>query len=465
MRKLKTLAILSPSIMLFSCATAIPQQTISNNKLSKINSIKEFLKESKAEYFDLSPTETFVLMDFKNDQINLNAWCLQKGGTPYYCYKDSFGDEVCNKLLTKDGEAKYAGDLQYNPKDRYVVCKLPNGENLYEYRGYIVGTGFRYTAGWNYIGFIIKHKPTKMDYRLDNTLINIPKHSLSELKYTTCNKYGYCNSDWFIDREVNSLGNFGNLIATYLYCKYTLNGEFYKDNIPFEQWFKKVFIEEGAAGKNYDAQVQKEISGFYYCYDGDKSFKVKVWFVKYFEGTAKFHALYKIDPSLKNKKPKEVSFNTFQPQTEVQLDTSTTPTAFSSFEEIALYVAKTKKPFQATGGGVLVMATPTEIEGNCVQVLIRKFVNGPLTRQETLKVCNGKVVKAQDTQLTPKPAIGGSALAQLIPNCQAYGKASFNLAGYTIECKALDENRCHLQIITKAGETVIDTKTINMCNK
>jgi len=461
-KEFKLLAILTPSVILFSCVA--PKQTISNQKLSQVNNVKDLLKNTKAEYFDLSPTETFVLMAFKSDQLNLNAWCLQKGGTPYYCYRDSFGDEVCQKLVNSKGEPKYASDLYENPKTDYVVCKLPNGEKLYEYRSYLVGSGYRYTADLLYPGFVIKHAPLPMDYRV--RLIKVP-NSLQEMDYTNCHG-NYCRSSWFIHREVLGMDDFGNLVATYLYCKYKLNGKFYKGDTPFEKWFKEVFIKEGAAGRNYDEKIQKEISGFYYCYDGDKSFKVKVYFDHYFEGTAKFNAIYKLDPSLKNKKPKEVSSNINQPQTmEVQSAALTTPTAFSSFEEIALYVAKTKKPFNASAGGVLVMATPTEIEENCVQVLIRKFVNGPLTRQETLKVCNGKVVKAQDTHpaSTPRPSISGFSLTTLIPNCQAYGSAVSNFAGYTIECKALDENRCHLQIITKAGETIIDTKTINVCNK
>ena len=47
-------------ILLFSCASP----TLKEQQLTNVKGVKDILKAEKAEYMDLSPTETFALGDF-----------------------------------------------------------------------------------------------------------------------------------------------------------------------------------------------------------------------------------------------------------------------------------------------------------------------------------------------------------------------------------------------------------------
>ena len=446
-------------------------------KLSKAdietNSVNQYLKGKKFEFFSLNPTETFTFGG-ESGQLLLNDWCLTKGGTPYYHFTDRFGDWVQKKLVYYENgkaHAQYASDLYLHP-NWYVECKLPNGRTLYAYKEYPISKACQHilnSSCWYVLGLIVKHAPEKEDYywRYDPK----PDSLKNVISYMKCNG-NYCWGKIYGNNNVIGLYNIP-VLAPYIYCKYHLNGEFYKGSQKFENWWKD-FVVNGK-GEDWWSASKEDFPGIYYCYDGQKSFKLKLTFAYFSPQTMPkpvYKALLKIDPSLANRKP-------FQPvSTENQntdanriqsarKETIQTPTALSSFRNIALYVAKTKQPFQAQAGGVLVMATPVEVSGDCTLVKIQKYVNGPLYRDETLKVCGNKVVKEENTHPTNAPMPQGISgrLTSVIPNCQAYGKASVNFLGYTIECKALDSEHCNLQITTKARDKVLQVQTVNVCQK
>ncbi|GEM_PF-5848981 len=446
----------TPLILLFSCASP----TLKEQQLTNVKGVKDILKAEKAEYMDLSPTETFALGDFRATQLNLNKWCIQRGGTPLYCYKDLFGEEVCQKLIYDGNKPQYVTDIYESP-DKYVVCKLPNGKQLYKYKAYIVGRGYRYTAGRVYIGFLIDHKPTEMEFF--STDFEVP-NSLDKFPHIIINDPPYYRMYWFINKEFNGFYGLGNFLRTYLYCRYKLGGKYYKGNIPFEKWFKSEVVEKGVASYVDNPQYAKEFTGLYYCYAGNQSFKVKVGYLKYQDGNAEYVATYKVEP-LKNL-PVGEEISNATTQTNITQSEIKPPTALSPLKDIAVYVAKTQQPFKAIAGGVLVLATPVEVNQDCTSVLVSKYVNGILTQKESFKVCNGQVIGQGDVSPVkqPTPTVTNTTLGKLIPQCQSYGKASLNFAGYEIKCQALDSNHCNLQISTLKNGEVLDVKTINVCN-
>jgi hypothetical protein len=289
-KKKSLVGVLTISLTFVACAPI--GSKISAEKLTQLNDVKQVLRGMDAEYVDLSPTETFTIMDFRDGQITLNQWCMVKGGKPLYCYKDSFGETVCDPLINDQGAAKYAGDLNEKPKERFVVCKLPDGRELYKYRAYNVSTGFWATAGDVYVGFLIEHPPTKEDYYV--TTLKVPQSSLAEMPYTRCSD-GYCYSKWKFDRQVMGMGDFGNMMATYLYCKFKTGGSFTKDGESFRDFFKREFLEKGIIGYLFSGKYKENVEGLYQC-DGNKPFKAKVKFERYDAKTqtAVYNAVYKL---------------------------------------------------------------------------------------------------------------------------------------------------------------------------
>ena len=470
MRKGLILAGLFSATVIASCATP------SHPKLSKTdietNSVNQYLKSKKFEFFSLSSTETFTFGG-KSGQLLLSSWCLAKGGTPYYHFTDQFGDWVKKKLVYYEGgkaHPQYASDLYLHP-DWYVECKLPDRRTLYTYREYPVSKACQHilnSSCWYVLGLIVKHTPEKEDYYWyydpkPTSLKNV-------ISYIKCNG-NYCWGKIYGDNALIGLYDIPGL-ASYIYCKYHLNGEYYKENQKFEDWWKD-FLKNGK-GEDWWTAAKEDFPSIYYCYDKENSFKLKLTFAYFSPQTMPkpvYRALLKIDPALANQKPSQsvstrnpnIGVNYNQPAQEVVQ----TPTALSDFREIALYVAKTKQPFRAQTGGVLVIATPVELSGDCTLVKIQKYVNGPLYRDETLKVCGNRVVKAENSHPTNSPMPQGISgqLAAVIPNCRAYGQASVSFSGYTIECKALDSEHCNLQITTRAGDKVLQVQTVNVCQK
>ncbi len=455
--------------ILAGCAS--PQATKLPPQAYKTNSVNQFLKTAKHEFFTLSPTQTFAL-GYDKIQLDLNKWCIEKGGTPYYYYKDQFGDYVSKKLVYYDNHGKphpkYVTDLTED-SDSYVVCKLPNGKELYRYKQYDLDTHCQHilnSSCWHYVGTLIFHAPEKETYYYEDE--DKPTSFKALADYVKC-RGNYCYGKWYIS-YLSYLGGW-DFARPYLYCKYHLGGVLYKDGQRWEDWFKQYILKEHI-GFDWDANY-KYLTGKYFCYDGENSFKLIATFGDYWTNLNDIilRVSYKKAPELANQKPTghisveigkvgtKTTENYANPQTEA------VPTAFSSDKEIALYVAKTGEPFNAVAGSVMVQATPVK-EGECTLVLIQRFNNGFLAEKKSVKVCNNKVVSSSDVHPTREPTPGNIqfGLVQIIPQCQQFGKASTNFVGYTIECKALDENHCDLQITTRKGDKVLSVQTVNVCH-
>jgi len=289
-------------IALFNCG---PTKASLNSKekyptIYKTNSVNLYLSYLGHEFFTLSPTETFAL-GYKVIQINLNRWCIIKGGKPYYFYKDKYGDSIYKELIFYSADSikpKYVADMVDN-EDRYVVCILPNGRELYRYKQYTLDkhcSNLREDSCWYNIGTLIIHSPEKEIYFWNG--LNFPSTLEKIAENTVCNG-GYCSGIWYIS-DFSYLSGV-DFIRPYIYCKYHLGGVLFKDNNKWVNWFKE-YILKRKIGYDWDKNFIY-LLGYYVCYDGKKSFEASATFYNHYtiRNDISLKVYFKENPNLKLK--------------------------------------------------------------------------------------------------------------------------------------------------------------------